>query len=126
MTALDCYWADHPELESLVQSACERVASKLPQTPPKIGRSTWSVTSPRRAASHWPVTKIIRKALWPTQPGNTTRKPLTMSRPGELITACPFFPTNRKQGDNMTTTIYRAEFFTAADYAVRSFEAETP
>lgn len=27
-TALDCYWEDHPELESLVQSACERVASK--------------------------------------------------------------------------------------------------
>ena len=26
----------------------------------------------------------------------------------------------------MTTTTYRAEFFTAADYAVRSFEAETP
>ena len=25
----------------------------------------------------------------------------------------------------MTTTTYRAEFFTAADYAVRSFEAET-
>ncbi len=27
-TALDCYWEDHPELESLVQSACARVASK--------------------------------------------------------------------------------------------------
>src|SRR5258708_1113127 len=27
-TALDCYWEDHPELESLVQSACEGVASK--------------------------------------------------------------------------------------------------
>ena len=27
-TALDCYWDDHPELESLVQSACARVASK--------------------------------------------------------------------------------------------------
>jgi hypothetical protein len=27
-TALDCYWQDHPELESLVQSACQRVASK--------------------------------------------------------------------------------------------------
>jgi hypothetical protein len=26
--ALDCYWENHPELESLVQSACERVASK--------------------------------------------------------------------------------------------------
>jgi hypothetical protein len=26
----------------------------------------------------------------------------------------------------MTTAIYRAEFFTAADYAVREFEAETP
>jgi hypothetical protein len=26
----------------------------------------------------------------------------------------------------MTTTIYRAEFFTAADYAAREFEAETP
>jgi hypothetical protein len=26
----------------------------------------------------------------------------------------------------MTTTTYRAEFFTAADYAARSFEAETP
>ena len=26
----------------------------------------------------------------------------------------------------MTTTIYRAEFFTAADYAFRNFEAETP
>jgi hypothetical protein len=27
-TALDCYWEDHPELASLVQSACDRVASK--------------------------------------------------------------------------------------------------
>jgi hypothetical protein len=27
-TALDCYWRPHPELESLVQSACDRVASK--------------------------------------------------------------------------------------------------
>jgi hypothetical protein len=27
-TALDCYWQPHPELESLVQSACDRVASK--------------------------------------------------------------------------------------------------
>src|SRR5260370_21542844 len=27
-TALDCYWKNHPELESLVKSACERVASK--------------------------------------------------------------------------------------------------
>jgi hypothetical protein len=27
-TALGCYWDDHPELESLVQSACARVASK--------------------------------------------------------------------------------------------------
>ena len=27
-TALDVYWQDHPELESLVQSACDRVASK--------------------------------------------------------------------------------------------------
>jgi hypothetical protein len=26
--ALDCYWQDHPDLKSLVQSACERVASK--------------------------------------------------------------------------------------------------
>lgn len=26
----------------------------------------------------------------------------------------------------MTTKTYRAEFFTAADYAVRDFEAETP
>ena len=26
----------------------------------------------------------------------------------------------------MTTTTYRAEFFTVADYAARSFEAETP
>jgi hypothetical protein len=26
----------------------------------------------------------------------------------------------------MTTKMYRAEFFTAADYAVRNFEAETP
>ena len=26
----------------------------------------------------------------------------------------------------MTTTTYRAEFFTAADYAFRNFEAETP
>src|SRR5271169_5917137 len=31
-TALDCYWEDHPELESLVQSACERVASKWEST----------------------------------------------------------------------------------------------
>jgi hypothetical protein len=31
-TALDCYWEDHPELESLVQSACERVASKWSST----------------------------------------------------------------------------------------------
>jgi hypothetical protein len=27
-TALDCHWEPHPELESLVQSACDRVASK--------------------------------------------------------------------------------------------------
>jgi len=27
-TALDCYWQHHPELESLVRSACDRVASK--------------------------------------------------------------------------------------------------
>ena len=27
-TALNCYWQDHPELKSLVQSACARVASK--------------------------------------------------------------------------------------------------
>jgi hypothetical protein len=27
-TALDCSWQHHPELESLVQSACARVASK--------------------------------------------------------------------------------------------------
>jgi hypothetical protein len=27
-TALDCYWEDNPELETLVQSACARVASK--------------------------------------------------------------------------------------------------
>jgi hypothetical protein len=27
-TALDCYWQDHPELESIVQSACAYVASK--------------------------------------------------------------------------------------------------
>jgi hypothetical protein len=27
-TALDCYWEPHPELEGLVQSACDRVASK--------------------------------------------------------------------------------------------------
>jgi len=26
----------------------------------------------------------------------------------------------------MTTKTYRAEFFTAADYAARNFEAETP
>jgi hypothetical protein len=27
-TALDCHWEPHPELKSLVQSACDRVASK--------------------------------------------------------------------------------------------------
>jgi hypothetical protein len=27
-TALDCHWEPHPELEGLVQSACDRVASK--------------------------------------------------------------------------------------------------
>jgi hypothetical protein len=27
-TALDCHWEPHPKLESLVQSACDRVASK--------------------------------------------------------------------------------------------------
>ncbi len=27
-TALDCHWQPHPELESLVQSACDRVAGK--------------------------------------------------------------------------------------------------
>jgi hypothetical protein len=27
-TALDCHWQPHPELEGLVQSACDRVASK--------------------------------------------------------------------------------------------------
>jgi hypothetical protein len=31
-TALDCYWEDHPELASLVQSACDRVASKWSST----------------------------------------------------------------------------------------------
>jgi hypothetical protein len=34
-------------------------------------------------------------------------------------------PKPKKQGDTMTKT-YRAEFFTAADYASRDFEAETP
>ena len=27
-TALDCHWQPHPELKGLVQSACDRVASK--------------------------------------------------------------------------------------------------
>lgn len=27
-TALDCHWEPHPELENLVRSACDRVASK--------------------------------------------------------------------------------------------------
>jgi hypothetical protein len=31
-TALDCYWEDHPEVESLVQSACARVGSKWSST----------------------------------------------------------------------------------------------
>jgi hypothetical protein len=31
-TALDCHWQPHPELESLVLSACERVASKWSST----------------------------------------------------------------------------------------------
>jgi hypothetical protein len=31
-TALDCYWQAHPELESLVLSACDRVAGKWSST----------------------------------------------------------------------------------------------
>ena len=31
-TALDCYWEAHPQLENLVQSACDRVASKWEST----------------------------------------------------------------------------------------------
>jgi hypothetical protein len=53
---VSCYWHNHRQLQSLVQSACERVASKwssdgFATDAAEIGRSTWSATSPRRAAS---------------------------------------------------------------------------
>ena len=41
------------------------------------------------------------------------------------MTRCSFFQSNTNRG-TPTTTTYRGEFYTAADYAVRSLEADTP
>lgn len=55
-TARDVYWSDHPNLESLVQSAAppSLASGKAPDTPPmpqRIGPSTSFQNTPRRAAS---------------------------------------------------------------------------
>jgi hypothetical protein len=51
-TALDCYWEDHPELESLVQSACKRVASKWSSTGDAASRRHFSRRNPINPAGY--------------------------------------------------------------------------
>jgi hypothetical protein len=58
-----------------------------------------------------------------TMSEDTTASAATEGAPA----ACPCqSPIKSHHGDSPTTKIYKAEFFTAADYAFRNFEADTP
>jgi hypothetical protein len=59
-TALDCYWQDHPELESLVKSACARVAGKWESSgDPEIAVPELVVTA--KATASGPLSVAIRR-----------------------------------------------------------------